>query len=93
MLEVPVLVFAFVIQSVVHQGKCHASFVAATVGTQDRIKKITEGTIKKIIRVKFCQVLRVNVCKNQTKSEKSRPRSKIDFAPFLCAVSLSSVMK
>lgn len=33
LLEVPVLVFAFVIQSVVHQGKCHASFLAATVGT------------------------------------------------------------
>ena len=65
LLEVPVLVFAFVIQSVVYQGKCHASFLAATVGTQDRIKKITEGTIKKIIRVKFCQVLRVNVCKNR----------------------------
>ena len=38
-------------------------------------------------------ILRVNVCKNQTKSEKSRPRSKIDFAPFLCAVSLRCVMK
>ena len=48
LLEVPVLVFAFVIQSVVHQGKCPASFLAATVGTQDTIKKITEDTIKKL---------------------------------------------
>ena len=38
-------------------------------------------------------ILRVNVCKNQTKSGKSRPRSKIDFARFLCAVSLKCVMK
>ena len=37
--------------------------------------------------------LRVNVSKNQRKLEKSRTRSKIDFAPFMSVASVRCVMK
>ena len=61
LLEVPVLVLAFVIKSVVHKGKCHTRVFAATKGTLKSKEKRSKNDVMRIKEVKASSPTPANV--------------------------------